>query len=155
MSEQDSPSADPEKTNELPPIPDGGLRQAMPSWLATPPSRSVKLAGEPTPINLDALAGSSQLPQWLIELSARVEEKMPVSPAGIASSPESSEANVAESLEPVPEAMSRPQPVAAPVAAIQVTEPSALVESRSRSTYALYVLAVIVVVALAAWLIWR
>src|SRR5690242_20750 len=82
MNDQDAPttSENPEQPSELPPIPDGGLAKAMPSWLAEPPARPSKLAGDPTPLELQTLAGSTELPRWLDDLSVRVDRDAGVIP---------------------------------------------------------------------------
>lgn len=62
---------------ELPPIPDGGLRQHLPAWLAAPPSRPAKMTGTPAPLDLTNIAAADDLPPWLQELSRRIERNSP------------------------------------------------------------------------------
>jgi len=185
MNEQEAPttSENPDQPSELPPIPDGGLAKAMPPWLAEPPARPSKLAGEPTPLDLQTLAGSAVLPRWLDDLSNRVgrdagmippDETMPT-----AESPVESQVSVVEETieepdippiqvtdvveaaaiaappvipkEPMPEPKKEPLPVLKP---LPETKAEISPEPRSRSTYLLYALVIVVVVTLAAWLIW-
>lgn len=162
MSDSDLPSTAEPDQKELPPIPDGGLGKGLPAWLAAPPSKPVKPAGEPTPIDLSTLAGDTQLPQWLQDLSERVERgEGPVEGAGERAPLEQAVVAAAEppdaremSSEPVHEP---PVVVPPPVEATPVEPPQAVVvtpEPRQNGVYLLTVLAVIVIAALAAWLIW-
>ena len=79
----------------LPPLPDGGLRASMPTWLREPPpsaAESLPVAGvaAPTPIPDPAPLGTlgpradprtfltdDDFPQWLRDLAARREEAAP------------------------------------------------------------------------------
>jgi hypothetical protein len=184
MNEHDAlpTNKSPEQPPELPPIPDGGLAKAMPPWLAEPPTRPGKLAGDPTPLDLQSLAGSAELPQWLGDLSDRVDRDSGVTPPDevipIAEPP------VAEQRPPAKETVDVQD--ASSVQAEDVVEAAAIVEPiaitsepkpepqsdfvplprplpeasveiapepRPRSTYLLYLLVVVVIAALAAWLI--
>jgi hypothetical protein len=181
MNDQDSPSTDelPEQPPELPPIPDGGLAKGMPPWLAEPPARPSKLAGEPTPLDLKSLAGSAELPKWLDELSGRIDRDAGVTPPNEVDPPldrpvpaveetveeqeippvRSTEVVEATAIaapatvqsEPTPEPKKESVAVPKPLSETKV---EVTPEPRSRSTYLLLVLAMVVVVALAAWLIW-
>jgi hypothetical protein len=155
----------------------------MPSWLADPPARPSKLAGEPTPLDLESLAGSAELPQWLDDLSDRVDRDAGVIPADVAmptaESPVEARGAEVEDIvevqdispvqvtdvvetaaiaapvivpsEPMPEPKKEPVPVLRP---LPETKGEIAPEPRRRWTYLLYLLAVVVIVALAAWLIW-
>jgi hypothetical protein len=102
--DEDSPVTDPEPTSsetpppgkdEMRPIPDGGLQQAMPEWLRRPPAwRNLPKRDEPAPgpanadvaaapparelpdpdtseIDPRSLVDVSDLPQWLQDVAAR------------------------------------------------------------------------------------
>jgi hypothetical protein len=181
MNEQDATSTNehPEQPPELPPIPDGGLGKGMPPWLAEPPARPSKLAGEPTPLDLHTLAGTAELPQWLGDLSNRVDRDAGViSPDEVDPPVEAQVPTVEEIVEEqeIPPVLATDVVEAAAIAAPTVvpseplpgpkkesvagprplseTKVELTPEPRSRSTYLLLVLAMVVVVALAAWLIW-
>jgi hypothetical protein len=181
MNDQDAPttSEDPEQPSELPPIPDGGLAKAMPPWLAEPPSRPSKLAGDPTPLDLQTLAGSTELPRWLGDLSVRVDrdagvilqdKNVPAVAAQDSAIEEIAEvhetladqtteaieagaiaAPVVAPIEPKPEPKREAPPVPRPLPEAKV---DIAPERRPLSTYLLYLLVVVVIAALAAWLIW-
>lgn len=80
--------SDDQQREEMRPIPDGGLKDAMPSWLKRPPAwRSMPSAEErherklPEPdtseINPKTLVDVSDLPQWLQSIAARGEVPLP------------------------------------------------------------------------------
>ena len=180
MNDKDVPttSENPEQPSELPPIPDGGLAKAMPPWLAEPPGRPSKLAGDPTPLDLQSLAGSGELPRWLDDLSVRVDRDAGVIPPDeivpVVEAQDSAVEIIAEAqdevldqttdavevaaiatpivvpTEPMPEPQKEAVPVPRPLPEAKV---EIAPEPRPRSTYLLYLLAVIVIAALAAWLI--
>jgi hypothetical protein len=65
--------ADAIDASELPSLPDGGLSANMPAWLRSAPAFT--RPGEPSaqPIDAGTLTAGIELPDWLSELSARVE----------------------------------------------------------------------------------
>ena len=156
MNDHDAPAPRPQ--DDLPPIPDGGLGKGLPSWLETPPSRPVKPAGEPTPIDPGALVAGMQLPQWLQDLSDRVtSDDVPgeqVAAVALEDDEDIAPVPVERPVEPVPE----PSVVVAPPVEQPPSESrqpvTATPESRRIGMYLRYALVVIVIVALAAWLIW-
>jgi hypothetical protein len=58
---------------ELPSLPDGGLSANMPAWLRHAPSFTKPVGESETTIDLGVLTAGLQLPDWLGELSARVD----------------------------------------------------------------------------------
>lgn len=79
----------------LPPLPDGGLASAMPSWLREPPAAvaaaipvhpSVTAAPEPPPLGPVAdprtFLTDDDFPQWLHDLAARQKEQFTLEPDG-------------------------------------------------------------------------
>ena len=162
MSERDGSSSTNPDQKELPPIPDGGLGKGLPSWLEAPPSRPWKPTGEPTPIDLDALGADVQLPTWLQDLSGRVG-RGETTPDDVKEDDATQEQAIAEPAERLDTTEIKPEPVpespvvVAPPAEAKPDEPTHPVvtpEPRQIGVYVLYALAVIVVAALAAWLIW-
>ena len=80
--------SDSEPNEPMRPIPDGGLKDAMPAWLKRPPAwRSVPSAAErherrlPEPdistIDPASLVDVSDLPQWLQTIAAREDAEIP------------------------------------------------------------------------------
>ena len=57
---------------ELPPLPDGGLSTAMPTWLQQAPSRPSP-SRAPETVDVSALTAGVEVPEWLQELSQRVD----------------------------------------------------------------------------------
>lgn len=114
---------------DLPALPDGGLGASMPSWLRQAPSFAAvpaETASPPATFDPASLTRGLELPEWLGELSARVDrppaeiskaraQELPVQPSAIVhSEPEPEPASelavepgvtstVAPSLKPVPE----------------------------------------------------
>jgi hypothetical protein len=181
MNEQNAPSTNehPEQPPELPPIPDGGLGKGMPPWLAEPPARPSKLAGEPTPLDLHTLAGTAELPKWLDDLSNRVDRDAGVAPPEDVAPPVEAQVPAVEEIvekQDIPlvqatdvvgataiaapaavpqEPMLEPKKEALPVpSSLPETRAEIAPEPRSRWSYLLYALLIVAVVALAAWLIW-
>lgn len=83
MSDQESPADKPrvpriDRTEpspageELPPLPDGGLSSAMPTWLQQAPSRPAR-SRAPETVDVTSLTAGVEVPEWLQELSKRVE----------------------------------------------------------------------------------
>ena len=81
--------SDDQQSEEMRPIPDGGLKDAMPSWLKRPPAwRSMPTAEErheralPEPdtseIDPKTLVDINDLPQWLQTIAARGEVPQPI-----------------------------------------------------------------------------
>ena len=71
-----------EKSEQMRPIPDGGLKEAMPSWLKRPPAwrdlpsveeRHERTLPEPDTSTIDphSLVDVTDLPQWLQAIAAR------------------------------------------------------------------------------------
>jgi hypothetical protein len=58
---------------DLPSLPDGGLSANMPSWLRHAPSFIPPFAETPDALDPHALTAGLRLPEWLSELSTRVE----------------------------------------------------------------------------------
>ncbi|MCO5219411.1 MAG: hypothetical protein M9934_01895 [Thermomicrobiales bacterium] len=80
--------SDSDNQEPMRPIPDGGLKDAMPTWLKRPPAwRSLPTVDEriertlPEPdtsvIDPTSLVDVSDLPQWLQTIAAREVEKLP------------------------------------------------------------------------------
>jgi hypothetical protein len=164
----------------LPPIPDGGLSKAMPTWLQQAPGRPV---GEPAPETVDmvSLANSLELPPWLAALSERIEAGQPrVEPAPVVAVAEpevieeaiveleevaptsrplgasviAAQQNAAErSARPAKQTLS-PIPAAAPVDAeefLRGGEITVAPEPRSKMPF---ILAALLIIALAAAAVW-
>lgn len=81
--------SDKQPTEELRPLPDGGLKEAMPAWLKRPPAwRNMPTAEErfertlPEPdtseIDPSSLVDISDLPEWLQVVAARANEPEPM-----------------------------------------------------------------------------
>lgn len=160
MNDHDAPAPRPD--DDLPPIPDGGLGKGLPSWLETPPSRPVKLAGEPAPIDLGTIATGVQIPQWLQDIAVRVDQGEPPDDDAGEGAPQDQvvadpveQPDVADMpAEPAPEPpVIVPPPVEArPAESLQ--SDAVTPEARPPGVYILIALAVIIIAVLAAWLIW-
>lgn len=81
-------SDDQQQPEEMRPIPDGGLKDAMPSWLKRPPAwrsmpsaeeRHERTLPEPDTSEIDprTLVDVSDLPQWLQSIASREEVSAP------------------------------------------------------------------------------
>jgi hypothetical protein len=87
---------------ELPPLPDGGLSVVMPSWLQQAPSRPTR-ARTPETVDFTSLTSGIEVPEWLSELSRRVEsgnaphssEERPLAEAVVEHAPEVGDPEVA------------------------------------------------------------
>lgn len=122
-----------DKSEQMKPIPDGGLKEAMPSWLKRPPAwrdlpsveeRHERTLPDPDTSTIDphSLVDVSDLPQWLQAIAARSNEPEAadevaesvadagVEPAPVEASPEFPETSVATDPEPIP---TEPEPVVA------------------------------------------
>ncbi len=86
--------SDAKQPEHMRPIPDGGLKDAMPSWLKRPPAwRDLPTAGqrherslpEPDTSEIDprSLVDVSDLPQWLQAIAARGEINLPEPDAAV------------------------------------------------------------------------
>lgn len=86
--------SDSKQPGQMRPIPDGGLKDAMPSWLKRPPAwrdlptaeqRRERTLPEPDTSEIDPrmLVDVTDLPQWLQAISARGELRTPVPDAAV------------------------------------------------------------------------
>lgn len=75
-----------EATKPLPPLPDGGLRGAMPAWLRQPPAfgsdttfeREPTERANPNVVDVRSFLSADDLPEWLRRLAADDEVRPPV-----------------------------------------------------------------------------
>lgn len=86
--------SDAKQPEHMRPIPDGGLKDAMPSWLKRPPAwrdlptaeqRHERSLPEPDTSEIDprSLVDVSDLPQWLQAIAARGDIPLPVPDASV------------------------------------------------------------------------
>lgn len=123
--------SDVKQPEEMRPIPDGGLKDAMPSWLKRPPAwRNMPTAEErhertlPEPdtsqINPHSLLDVSDLPQWLQTIAERGELPAPQPDAAVSHAVEQLQAAASQPIadppqpaneEPEVDASAQPEPV--------------------------------------------
>jgi hypothetical protein len=143
-------------SEELPPLPDGGLSSAMPTWLQQAPSRPAR-SRAPESVDVTSLTAGVEVPEWLQELSKRVEggvaptEPLPTpveliedagAPVGepeLAADnqvrePETTALDIVSPTSPTPTMTSPPEPVRAPepVRSFQLRSGDRTVQSSSQ-----------------------
>ena len=89
MPDARSPDEETETVPPLPPLPDGGLAQAMPDWLRDPPAVPAMSATAPAGANDPAaFLTEDDLPAWLRQLSGQgPAPALPATPAPATSAP--------------------------------------------------------------------
>ncbi len=106
--------SDDRQSEELRPIPDGGLKDAMPGWLKRPPAwrsmpsaeqRHERTLPEPDTSEIDpkTLVDVSDLPKWLQTIAARGEVPIPEPDQAVGHALLQIQAASARTLEPDPE----------------------------------------------------
>jgi hypothetical protein len=75
MADWNTPAS--ETDDELPPIPDGGLRTSMPAWLKTAPAWAAHTIPAPdhSPIDPATLVREEDVPKWMRDLSRHMRER--------------------------------------------------------------------------------
>lgn len=141
--------SDEQQPDHMRPIPDGGLKDAMPAWLTRPPAwrampsaaeRHERTLPEPDTSTIDprTLLDVADLPQWLQAIAARGEIKLPEPDASVDHAVEQVLAVKNRELEPIdvlaePETTEVEDEAIAEVPVVVAAEPAATPES-SRSS---------------------